>query len=68
VWEQALGLGYTQEELQQIGAQAVLYWEARDAEGAKDYLASLNLPAEAMVAVWSQLNSDFRSALKRIHK
>lgn len=63
---QAYALGYTREEIDCWASQTVLRWEIGPDEAAI-YLFSLDLPPEAFTAVWSQLDSNIRTAIKRFH-
>lgn len=61
---QAYALGYTREQIDCWASQTVLRWEMGP-EAAGTYLLSLELPPEAFTAVWSQLDSPARTAIKK---
>lgn len=64
-WEQAESIGWAKDALMEIVAIAKEYWEAGDVQGAAEYLEAKALPSEAKIAVASEFDSKFRSALKR---
>ena len=66
-WEQSESVGWDRNKITQSANIALEYWDIQDAKGALEYLASLDMPSEAKIAMNTLFDSKFRAAMKKQH-